>query len=159
MTLFSGNQALQALSFLFKELTMAMKLAWKDGLNYEGSDELGHSILISNEKDEEGKRKSFSPIELVALGLGGCGGMDVISILKKKKQDVHGLEIQVNPTRVETHPRVWSAVEITYIVSGKNIDPAAVERAIYISSEKYCSVHNMLKHSVEIKHSFQIVEV
>ncbi len=138
---------------------MVMKLAWQDGLNFEGSDELGHSVLISNEKDEDGERKSFSPIQMVALGLGGCGAMDVISILRKKKQDVHALEISVDSTRVETHPRVWTHVKITYVVTGKNIDPAAVERSINISAEKYCSVHNMLNKAVEISHSFEIVEV
>ncbi len=138
---------------------MVMKLQWQEGLNYVGSDGLGHEVLISNENDDEGNRKSFSPIELVALGLGGCGGMDVISILQKKQQDVHNLEILVDTKRVETHPRVWSKVDITYVVTGKNIDPAAVERSIELSADRYCSANNMLKKAVEIEHHYEIIEV
>ena len=138
---------------------MDMKLDWQEGLNFIGSNESGHSVVINNDKDENGNKKGFSPIELTAISMGGCAGLDVISILQKKQQDVHGLEIKVHTERVEKHPRVWSEVEITYIVTGKNIDPVAVERAIQLSTENYCAVQNMLKHAVTIKNRFEIIEI
>lgn len=136
---------------------MEMTLNWQEGLSFVGSNQLGHTVLMNNDQDENGTRKGFSPIELTAISLGGCTGMDVISILQKKRQDVHNLEIKVRTERVEEHPRVWSLVEIKYIVTGKDVDPAAVERSIQLSMENYCPVQNMLKHAVKISSSFEII--
>lgn len=136
---------------------MQVKLDWKSGLSFKGSaPESGYSVDISAEPTVGGSGDGLTPLELVALGLGGCTGVDVISILKKKRQEVTGLEIQVRPQRREEHPRVWTQVTIEYIVTGKDIDSAAVERAIQLSSEKYCPVQNMLKKTVEIETRYQI---
>lgn len=138
---------------------MDIKLDWQEGLSFTASNEFGHSVVINNDRDEKGKKKGFSPTELTAISMGGCTGLDVISILQKKRQDVHDLEIKVHTERVKEHPRVWSSVEITYVVTGKNIDPAAVERSIQLSMDNYCAVQNMLKQAVEIKSRFEIIEV
>lgn len=84
--------------------------------------------------------------------------MDVISILQKKQQEVSGLQVRAHTDRRDEHPRVWTRATIEYIVTGNNIDPAAVERAIQLSSEKHCSVQNMLKASVPIETRYKIVE-
>jgi len=138
---------------------MDMKLDWQEGLRFIGSNESGHTVVINNDLDEKGNKKGFSPVELTAISMGGCTGMDVISILKKKRQDVHALEIKIHTERVEKHPRVWSEAVITYIVTGKNIDPKAVERAIQLSVENYCAVHNMLKQAVSISNRYEIIDI
>ena len=137
---------------------MQANLKWQDGLTFIGQNDSGHAVELTNDRDEQGERTGISPIQLTALSLGGCTAMDVISILKKKRQAVSGFEVVVNTERVEEHPRVWSQAEIEFIVTGKDIDPAAVERAIELSAEKYCSVSNMLRHGVDISHSYKIIE-
>lgn len=135
---------------------MQVTLDWKQGLSFSGTAPSGHSVDLSAYTDVGGAGNGFAPEELVALGLGGCTGMDVVSILRKKQQDVQKFEVRVTTQKQQEHPKVWTHALIEYIVTGSNIDPAAVERAIQLSSEKYCLVQNMLKASVKIETKYEI---
>lgn len=136
---------------------MQVALNWKSGVSFTGhAPASGFNLEVSGDADIGGAGDGFSPMELMALGLGGCTGIDVISILQKKRQDVTGLEVRVNTERREEHPKVWTRVLIEYIVTGRNIDPAAVERSIQLSSEKYCPAQNMLKIAVKIETRYEI---
>ncbi|MEX2161238.1 MAG: OsmC family protein [Anaerolineales bacterium] len=137
---------------------MKVALKWKQGLSFSGSAPSGHSLDMSAYQDVGGTGDGFAPVELVALGLGGCTGMDVISILQKKRQDVKAFEVRVTTERKEEHPRVWTRAVIEYLITGKDIDPAAVERAIQLSSEKYCPVQNMLRPAVKLETRYEIRE-
>ncbi len=135
---------------------MQVSLDWKQGLSFSGTAPSGFSLNVSAYEDVGGAGDGFAPVELVALGLGGCTAVDVVSILRKKQQNVQKFEVRVTTQRKEEHPKVWTHALIEYIVIGTNIDPAAVERAIQLSSEKYCVVQNMLKASVDIKTRYEI---
>jgi putative redox protein len=135
---------------------MQVALDWKTGLSFAGSAPSGYKLDISADADIGGAEDGLRPMELLALGLGACTGIDVISILQKKRQEVSGLQVRVNTTKAEEHPRVWTHVVIEYIVTGKAIDPAAVERAMQLSYEKYCPAQNMLKKAVTIEHKYEI---
>lgn len=87
----------------------------------------------------------FSPMQLLLAALGGCTGMDVVSILKKMRQDVTGYRVEVDGERAQDHPRVWTEITIRHLVEGNNIQREMVERAVNLSEEKYCSVSAMLK--------------
>ncbi len=137
---------------------MELTLNWKEDLNFEGSNPSGQSVYISNERDEQGNRTGFSPIHLLALGLGSCTAMDVISILQKKKQAVEDFEVKVSYERRDEHPTIWTSANIEYIATGKGIDPSALERSIQLSVEKYCAAHAMLSKAVDITTSFQVIE-
>lgn len=137
---------------------MQVALDWKQGMSFRGSAPSGFSLDLSAYPDVGGAGDGFAPVELVALGLAGCTGMDVISILQKKKQEVHAFEVRVKTERKEEHPRIWTRAVIEYIVTGKGIDPAAVERAIQLSSDKYCPVQNMLRPTVKIETRYEIHE-
>jgi len=137
---------------------MELTLNWKEKLSFEGTSQEGHKILISNDRDENNDRKGFSPLYLLALGLGACSSMDVISILQKKQQIVDDFEIKINYGQRDEAPRVWETANVEYIVTGKNVDPEALERSIQISIEKYCAAHAMLSQAVDITTSFQIIE-
>ena len=137
---------------------MRVDLNWEEGLTFTGSSESGFSLTTSNDRDDEGKRPGFGPMELMAFSIGACAGMDVISILKKKRQDIRGIEIQVHSQQAETHPRVWTELKVEYLFTGRNIEPKAVEQAINLSKDKYCPAQNMIKEAVEIEYSYQIVE-
>lgn len=137
---------------------MEVSLTWKNGLSFSGrGGNSGYSLDVSADKDIGGAEDGFQPMELVALGLASCTGVDVMSILQKKRQEISGLEVKVETQKEEQHPRVWTQVMIEYIVTGKNVDPAAVERAIQLSREKYCPAQNMLKLAVKIESRYEII--
>lgn len=137
---------------------MRVDLEWKEGLTFSGENSEGYSLLTSNDRDEVGNRPGFGPLELMAFSVGACAGMDVISILQKKRQEVSAFHLQVHASQAETHPRVWTALRVEYILTGRKIDPRAVERAIELSKNKYCPAQNMIKQAVEIEYSYQIIE-
>jgi putative redox protein len=137
---------------------MQTAITWKQGLSFSGSAPSGFSLDLSGYPEVGGAGDGFAPMELMGLALAGCTGMDVISILQKKRQAVSAFEVRVNTERTEEHPKVWTKVLIDYVLTGKQIDVAAVERAIQLSSEKYCPAQNMLKHAVTIETSYEIHE-
>ncbi len=107
----------------------------------------------------KGEGSGFRPVELVLHGLAGCTGMDVISILEKKRQDVRGFEIIVEGIqRVDEYPKIYTEISIDYIVTGYDVKPDAVARAIELSETKYCAVGGMLGEDVRLKTSFTVVE-
>lgn len=138
---------------------MQVALDWKNGLSFKGTalSGSGRTLDVGAEAEIGGADDGLRPMELIALGLAGCTGMDVISILQKKRQDVKSFQVKIETQRSEDHPKVWTHVMIDYIITGKDIDPAAVERAIQLSSEKYCPAQNMLKLAVKIESRYEIV--
>ncbi len=103
-------------------------------------------------------RRGASPMELLMLSLAGCTAMDVISILRKKRQNVTGFQIRIHGDRADSHPKVFTDFELEYIVRGVGIDPQAVERSIQLSVENYCSVHAMLEKAAHITTKYTIIE-
>jgi putative redox protein len=98
------------------------------------------------------------PMELLLLALGGCSGTDVVDILRKKRQQVSGVRIQMEGERAPEPPRVWTRIKVHFEVTGKGINPKAVEHAIELSRTKYCSVAGTLAHTADIEWSHQIEE-
>lgn len=138
---------------------MKAKATWQGGLSFSGSAGAGFHVPLSGGPSIDGEYDGFRPMELVAMGLAGCTAMDVISILLKKKQDVTSFDVNVHATQAREHPHVFTEVQIEYLVGGRDIDPTAVQRSIELSTSKYCPVHAMLKHSVNMEYSFKIVEM
>ncbi len=101
--------------------------------------------------------KGLKPMELLLSALAGCSGVDVYTILKKKRQPVEDIEIEVKGFRRDAHPRVYESIEILYRIRGK-VEPEAVEQAIDLSVEKYCSVHAMLRNSTQIEVKYEICQ-
>lgn len=133
------------------------KLTFINSMQFVGTGGSNHSVILDS--DFEGNIPTGNkPMELLLIALGGCTGMDVISILRKKRQDVTYFGLEVVGSRVEEHPRIFDKIEIKYIFKGNNISPEAVERAIELSQEKYCSISAMLKKSVKIETAYEILE-
>ncbi len=116
----------------------------------------GYLIPLDAKKAVGGKDLGFQPLQLFAIGLVGCTGMDVISILNKKRQDVVEFEVTAEIEMAEEHPRVFTNVTIHYWITGNNIDPVAVERAVDLSENRYCPAQAMLAKSVNIAHEIHI---
>jgi len=127
---------------------------WKGGLQFDATATVsGFSVPV----DGEGKT-GFSSMELVIVGLAGCTGGDVISILQKKRQKVTAFEVRVHGDRADDYPRKYTHIEVAYIVTGHNVDPQAVRRAIELSETKYCSVSATVKGVAKITSRFEIRE-
>jgi putative redox protein len=133
------------------------KVVWKNGLAFEGIGGSGLTVSLDTIA-EEGGGTGFSPMELLLVSLAGCTAMDVISILKKKRQDVTGFEVRVHGLRTDDHPRIFTDITLEYVARGHGVDPKAIERAIELSETKYCSVAGMLKKAVNITTTFRVEE-
>jgi putative redox protein len=134
------------------------RVVLRDDSIFTGYSSNGYSVPLDTNRASGGHDAGFSPMELLLTALGGCTGMDVISILRKKRQDVTGLEIQVEGVRADEHPRVYTQVWVKFIVTGHSVDPAAVERAIELSRDKYCGVSATLQHTATFHYSHEIIE-
>ncbi len=120
-----------------------------EALNHIGIDAKGQELKMGD--------GGFRPAQLLLLGLAGCTGMDVVSILQKKRQAVTGVEVQVTGYQPDDYPKPFEVIEMHFLVKGDNLDPQAVERAIQLSHDKYCVVGQSLQRQVEIKTSFSLV--
>jgi putative redox protein len=137
---------------------MDAKVIWKGKLSFNGTSDSGFTLPLGSSPDAGGDDDGFRPMELVAIGLAGCTAMDVISILTKKRQDVTGFEVRVHSEKAETHPHVFTHMTIEYVITGHNVDPAAVDRSIELSTTKYCPVQAMLGKTIDIDHKVTLLE-
>jgi putative redox protein len=138
---------------------MKSKVVWKGGMAFTGSlESSGYLIPLDSSKSVGGRELGFQPLQLFAVGLVGCTGMDVISILQKKRVDVRNFEVSAEIERAEEHPKIFTKILLTYKVTGKNIDQKDVERAVDLSENKYCPAQAMLKETAEISHKIIIEE-
>lgn len=137
---------------------MEAKAIWKGKLSFDGTASSGFSLPMGAGVDAGGNDDGFRPMELLLVGLAGCTAMDVISILQKKHQDVTEFTVDVLAERADGHPKVFTRINIEYIIAGRSIDPNAVERAIELSETKYCSVQAMLNAAAQITHTTKIIE-
>ena len=125
-----------------------------DGL-FVGISPGGHALAI--ETDTE-RASAATPMELLLLALGGCTAVDVVSILKKKRERVTGYRVEVSGTRREEHPRAYTRVEVRHVVTGRGVSEKAVAQAVELSETKYCSVAATLRPGVEIVTTYEIIE-
>lgn len=137
---------------------MDAKVSWKNNMSFLGTADSGFTVDLGTTLELGGADDGFRPLELMAISLAGCTAMDVISILTKKRQEVSAFEVKVHADRAQDHPKIFTQILIEYIVTGKNIEQAAVERAIELSETKYCPAQAMLKVSTPINHKITIIE-
>jgi len=137
---------------------MHAKVIWQENMNFSGTADSGFEIQLDSHQKVGGEGKGFIPMELIAVSLAGCTAMDVISILRKKRQDVTNFEVRVDAPRAEEHPRVFTGATIEYLVTGHGVEEAAVVRAIELTSERYCPVQAMLGKVMPIGLRYQIFE-
>ncbi len=132
------------------------KVTYVDGLQFVGEAGSGHAIVMDGDHEVGGHDTGMRPMELLLVGLGGCTGMDVASILKKKKQPFTGLEVDVRGKKADDYPKKYTDITIEFVVKGKGVEEQAVKRAIELSMEKYCSVKATLEGTAKISWSYRI---
>jgi len=136
---------------------MDVKVKWVDGMMFLGESESGHTVTMDGPPNLGGRNMGIRPMELLLLGMGGCTSFDVMQILQKSKQQVTDCVAEISAERVDTVPKVFSDIHVHFVVTGKELKPAMVERAVKLSAEKYCSASIMLQKSVNITHDFEII--
>lgn len=137
---------------------MDVKINWKGKMAFEGASDSGFAQKMDSDLSAGGENSAIRPMELIAFGLAGCTGMDVISILQKKRQPVVDFQVMVHLERAEEHPKVFSNAVIEYLVTGKNVEKAALLRAIELSAEKYCPAQAMLGKAFPMQLKYQIFD-
>jgi putative redox protein len=134
------------------------KVTWQEGMHFSGTADSGFNIQLDAKQEVGGAGKGFLPMELMALSMAGCTAMDVISILRKKRQDVTDFEVRVDAPRAEEHPKVFTRATIEYLVTGHGVDEKAVVRAIELTAQSYCPAQAMLGKVMPIDLHYQIFE-
>ncbi|NBM53293.1 OsmC family protein [Proteus sp. G2669] len=131
---------------------MEARVKWVEDLSFVGESSSGHQIMMDGNSGD----KAPSPMEMVLIAAGGCSAIDVVSILRKGRHQVTDCEVKLTSERREEAPRLFTDINLHFIVSGKELTDKIVERAVQLSAEKYCSVSLMLGKAANITHSFEI---
>ena len=134
---------------------MKARIKWKDGMSFLGESGSGHAVLMDGPPEAGGRNLGPRPMEMLLMGVLGCTGMDVVSILKKKRQPLRGLKIRAQAERAEGHPAYFKSIHLEYVVSG-DVDEQALRRAIQLSEERYCSAMANLRAVTAFSSSFRI---
>lgn len=139
---------------------MDVKVSWNgpSGMSFRAQTGSGHMVAMDGAPEGGGHNLAPRPMEMVLIGTGGCAAYDVVLILKRGREDVRGCDVTLQAERAEVDPKVFTKINFHFVVTGRNLKPAAVERAVQLSHDKYCSASAMLARTAEMTHSIEIVE-
>jgi len=138
---------------------MQVRVKWVGNTVFMAESGSGHLVMMDGPPEAGGQNLAARPMEMLLMGLGGCSSFDVVSILRKSRQDVHGCELEIKAKRTDTEPKVFTEIDLHFVVTGRQLKETAVKRAVELSAEKYCSASIMLERAgVLISHSYSIVE-
>jgi putative redox protein len=137
---------------------MKARIKWVDNVTFLASSDSGHALVMDGAPEAGGRNLGPRPMELVLMGAGGCTSFDVVHILRKGRHTLSGVEVEMDAERAAEDPKVFTRIHLHFIVKGEKLKPEAVERAIKLSAEKYCSASIMLGKTAEITHDFEIIE-
>ncbi|MFT4822118.1 MAG: putative redox protein [Halioglobus sp.] len=138
---------------------MKATVKWMDGAMFVGESGSGHTVVMDGPEDLGGRNMGVRPMEALLLGVGGCAIYDVLSMLKKSRQQVVDCRVEVQAERADAVPAVFTSINLNFIVTGRALKETQVKRAVELSAEKYCSASIMLGAAgVEMSHSYEIVE-
>jgi putative redox protein len=137
---------------------MQVKVKWIDGVSFVGESESGHAVVLDGAPENGGRNIGMRPMEMLLIGMGGCTSFDVVAILKKARQPIVNCVAEIEATRADTIPKVFTKIHVHFVLTGTGLNPVQVERAVNLSAEKYCSASIMLSHACPISHDFEIIE-
>ena len=135
---------------------MKTTVNWEKDVKFTGETPDGHQVHIDGPPEAGGNNQGMRPMELILMGVGACSAFDVMSILKKSRQDVTDCRCEVEGTRAEEIPKVFTDIHLHFVVSGKDLNDKVVARAINLSAEKYCSASIMLAQVANVTHSYEL---
>jgi putative redox protein len=141
-----------------KGILMKARIKWIEGAALLGEAESGHTVMLDGPPESGGRNRGLRPMEMILLGLGGCTASDVVAILNKSRQAVTDCVVELQASRAQAPPKVFTHIHINYIITGHNLQHTKVKRAIDLSTEKYCSATIMLRQAVTITHEYRLIE-
>ena len=137
---------------------MTVRATLESEMRFDVETGSGHHVILDNAEHEGGQNSGPRPMEMLLVALATCAGMDIISILRKKRQEITAYELRVQGMRAEVHPKVFLDITVEHFFTGHNIRPEAVERAIVLTEDRYCGASAMLSKTATINHTFHIIE-
>ncbi len=137
---------------------MKARIKWVENVCFMGESETGHAVVLDGAPEAGGRNLGMRPMEMLLIGMGACTSFDVVTILKKSRQNISDCVAEISADRADEIPKVFTKIHVHFVVTGKDLNAGQVERAVKLSAEKYCSASIMLSKSVEITHDFEIVE-
>ena len=138
---------------------MKATIKWTGDASFSGEADSGHTVVMDGAPEFGGRNQGHRPMELVLIGMGGCTAFDVVSILRKSRQDVSDCVAEIEAERADTIPKVFTRIHVHFIVSGRGLDPNKVARAVELSGNKYCSASRMLAKTAHITHDYEIIAI
>jgi putative redox protein len=136
---------------------MKSRVKWLDNMSFVGESASGHSIVMDGPPEAGGRNLGVRPMEMLLLGLGGCSSFDVVSMLKKSRQNITNCEVEISAKRADTQPNVFIEIHLHFIIEGEDLNESKVARAINLSAEKYCSASIMLGKTASVTHDYEII--
>jgi putative redox protein len=143
---------------LIAEAGMKARIKWIENVSFVAESGSGHALVIDGAPEGGGRDLGPRPMEVVLMGTGGCTAYDVMHILRKSRAPVTGCVLEIDSERAAEDPKVFTKIHFHFIVTGKGLKPAQVERAVHLSAEKYCSASIMLGKTAAITHDFEVRE-
>jgi len=137
---------------------MNISVKWIDGMLMVGKSDSGHAIVMDGPPEIGGENLGVRPMEMLLLGMAGCTMIDVVSTLKKMREDIVDCQTQVSAERSEEHPKVFTNIHVHFVLKGKKLDPSKIDKATKLSAEKYCSASIMIGKTANITHDYEIIE-
>lgn len=137
---------------------MKARIKWVEGVTMLAESGSGHALVLDGPPEHGGRNLGVRPMEMLLMGMGGCTQFDVLLILRRGRHDVAFCEVELEAERAETDPKVFTRIHAHFRVGGRGLSEKAVERAIRMSAEKYCSASIMIGKTAEITHDFEVVE-
>ncbi|MCB1865642.1 MAG: OsmC family protein [Chromatiales bacterium] len=137
---------------------MKASVRWVEGASFIAESGSGHALVLDGAAEFGGRNIGPRPMEMLLLGLGGCTAFDVVYILQRGRHQVRDCSVEIEAERAEEPPKVFTRIHVHFRVSGEGLDAKAVERAVHLSAEKYCSASIMLGKTAEITHDFELVD-
>lgn len=137
---------------------MKARVKWVEGMSFLGESGSGHTFLMDGAPEAGGRNLGVRPMEALLMGAGGCTSFDVVLILQRARADITDCVVELEAERAETDPKIFTRIHFHYIVTGNNLKREQVERAIKLSSEKYCSASLILSKTAQLTHDFEIRE-
>ena len=130
----------------------------QEGSTFEGVAGSGHRVTMDVAPEVGGRNLGLRPMEMVLLGLGGCTAIDVLHMLRKGRQPITDMRVELDAERADDVPKVFTRIHLHFVLTGAGLDPHKIERAINLSASKYCSASMMLNKTAEMTHDFEIVK-
>ena len=137
---------------------MSVRSMLQEGMCFDVETGSGHHLLLDAAEHNGGQDKGPRPMEMLLVALATCSGMDILAILRKKRQDITAYEVRVLGERTEDHPKIFVEIAVEHIFTGHAIRPEAVQRAIELTEERYCGASAMLGKTAKLTHTFRVVE-